>query len=121
MLVVINSSKHADANHDREAAVAALKKWFEKSVMAEQGAVYESITAEETIDAENPEPSALYTEADLVSFGNYMRSESRHNRIVKFQKELLNSWPVEELEASVTDSDIAHWRHERELGESPKE
>lgn len=71
-LVVINSSKTADENHDTEAAVVAAKSWFEKSVMAEQGATYVSITAEATIDADNPYPQALYTEADLVSFGNFI-------------------------------------------------
>ncbi len=94
-LVIINSSKHADANTDTSAAVQAMKAWF-NSDLANRGATYESITAEETIDAENPEPAALYTEADLVSFGNFMAS-----KVCNLQPD---QSPV------VFDSDLANWR-----------
>lgn len=60
-----------------EIATRAAKTWFDKSAMSAAKAECISITAEDTIDADNPEPQELYTEADLVSFGNYMVSEAR--------------------------------------------
>lgn len=109
-LVVINSSKTADENHDTEAAVAAAKAWFEKSVMAEQGATYISITAEATIDADNPEPQALYTEADLVSFGNFMAQ-----KILALELEDYDKTSAEYIsKLCVWDSDLANWREENQ-------
>ena len=110
-LVLINSSKFADENHDSEAAVKAAKSWFEKSAAYESGAKYISITAEPTIDADNPEPAANYTEGDLVTFGNFMvdkvyRSMDPGDR----HKEPVRVW----------HSDIANWKEKQPSTEMKK-
>lgn len=53
-------------------------------------------------DSSDPDPAEedetnLYTEADLVSFGNYLLSEERKNRVDDL------------LQRSVTDADLANW------------
>lgn len=106
-LVAIDSSKHATENHDTEAAVEAAKVWFEKSTPSQQGAKYISITAEATIDANNPEPQPLYTEAELVRFGNYM--------VAKCIAMLGEPTPEQLQRIPVWDSDIRNWQAE-ELG-----
>lgn len=105
-LVLINSSSSAGPVDDYRAAREAATEWFEKSRLKLEGAKMQSVYIEETIIAENPEPPALYTEADLVSFGNFMAQKIL--RVTEYKGSThLNS-------LSVWDSDLANWREEQQ-------
>lgn len=49
-----------------------------------------------------------YSEKDIVSFGNYLLSKERHNRIVMC-KNLPNKEVWEERLVQVSDADIRNW------------
>lgn len=106
--VLINSSAHAPADEDYRSARSAVTKWFPKTRIALEGAELLSTNIPETILSDNPEPPALYTEADLVSFGNFMATKAyRSVGPAHRPKEAFQVW----------DSDLANWRHEKELKE----
>jgi hypothetical protein len=104
--VLINSSAHAPADEDYRSARSAVTKWFPKTRRALEGAELLSTHILETILSDNPEPAALYTEADLVSFGNFMA--------LKVLKASGSAIVESDIGSYVWDSDLANWRHERE-------
>jgi hypothetical protein len=94
---------------DQKIAHEAVVEWFRKTPMHAMRATLEYIVIEETINADNPEPAAMYTEADLVSFGNFMA--------LKVLKASGSAIVESDMGSYVWDSDIANWRHEKELKE----
>jgi hypothetical protein len=103
-LVLINSSSSAFPADDYRAAIEAVYEWFDKSRINLEGGILQDVLIQETIIAGNPEPPALYTEADLVTFGNFMAQKIL--RIVAYKGSThLNS-------LQVWDSDIANWKDE---------
>lgn len=104
-LVAINSSKDSSPAWDIREAVKAAESYYETLEPSVVTKIL-SVVAEPTIDADNPEPPALYTEADLVSFGNFMAQKIL--RVTEYPGSThLNS-------LYVWDSDLANWREEQQ-------
>lgn len=110
VLTVISSSRGTSPEADAVAAIQAVKTWFASSHYAKMNADLLSIDPSETIDADNPEPPALYTEADLVSFGNFMAQ-----KILALELEDYDKTSAEYIsKLCVWDSDLANWRGEQQ-------
>lgn len=69
------------------------------------------------MDQENQTSSTTFTEAELVSFGNYMVSEERKNSF-EASKDLHPGFTVEERLSQVHHADVENWKEKHAAGNS---
>lgn len=71
----------------------------------------ESVVRYQISESESESEDRLYTERELVSFGNYLLSDSRYESIRGSEFSAVSDEMMEKL-SGVHDADLANWKEE---------